>query len=71
MRAPRDTTEHARRRNTSLPPVIDRAAVALAEDEGHGVVSRLLQDLVVERAKAVFGPNWRKRFSADEKGRAA
>lgn len=53
----------ARKRNTSFPVEIDRAAILLARRAGHGVVSRLLQDLVVERAERVLGPDWREQVT--------
>lgn len=55
-----------RTRNTSLPVDIDRAAVELARRAGHGNVSRLLQDLVSERAIKEIGPDWREAVSGEE-----
>lgn len=64
------TRPPAKRRNVYFPSEIDAAAEALADVEGHGNVSRLLQDMVRARAKDVIGPNWRD-VVMDEKEAAA
>jgi len=66
----RDTTELSERHNVTLPPVISRAGNALAAHEGRKF-SQLVQELIRDRARAVFGPNWRERFSDNDKEQAA
>lgn len=60
----------AERRNVSLPPALSKAADAIAMQEGRKF-SQLLQELIRERAVAVFGPNWRKRLDEDDERTAA
>lgn len=60
------TKPRTRPRNISVPEVIDRALEELAIREGHGNVSRLIQDMTRERAMVVFGPNWQQRFAEGE-----
>ena len=62
MTAPQAPTELAERRNVSLPPVVSRAADALAEREGRKF-SQLIQELIRDHAARVFGPRWTERFS--------
>lgn len=62
----RHGTATAERRNISHPPLIGRVLDELAGLAGHGVVSRLIQDWAVEKAREVWGPEWRARFERDE-----
>lgn len=56
------------RRHVSLPPVLSRAADALAEREGRRF-SNLIQELVRKESDKVFGPNWADLFT--DEGRDA
>lgn len=53
------------RRHVSLPPVLSRAADALAVHEGRRF-SQLIQELIRERAARTFGPDWSRRFMDEE-----
>lgn len=65
MTQPRDTNALAERRNVSLPPVLSRAADALAVQEGRKF-SQLIQEMIRERAARTFGPDWSRRFLDEE-----
>lgn len=46
-------------RNVSLPPEHVRAIVAIAADEGHQNVSRVVQDLIERHMRQEVGRDWR------------
>ena len=57
------------RRHIYLPPVLSRAADALADREGRKF-SNLVQELIRERAERTFGPDWRDEVGDDERNAA-
>ena len=52
-------------KNVSLFPPHRAALVALARRDGHGNTSRIVQELVTERAAQVFGETWVEVVSAE------
>ena len=54
------------RRHVSLPPVLSRAADALADREGRQF-SNLIQELIRDRADETFGPDWPEQFTDKER----
>ena len=66
----RQSDAYERRRHVSLPPVLSRAADALADREGRQF-SNLIQELIRVRAEETFGPEWPEIFSDEERGKAA
>lgn len=65
MTARRQGDTHERR-HVSLPPVLSRAADALADREGRQF-SNLIQELIRDRAERTFGPEWADLFVEAER----
>lgn len=64
MAAPDTQSRRRIARNVALDPEQDRAVLWLAEQEGHGIASRVVQRLVDREMLERFGPRWREDFIA-------
>ncbi len=65
----RRATDQGKRRRVirglSLQPEHERAIRSIAVEQGHGNVSRIVQDLIEAEMRSRIGKDWRGQFSDD------